>query len=517
MNSSYCKQLIALTLFAALAHPAQLAVQAQLLSVKKEQMRYKLIDLGTFGGPNSGNNSPSVLMNSAGAVTGWADTFTPDPYAPNCFGDCFVQHAFEWRNGVLIDLGPLPGGYSSYTNWINSREQIVGQSQNGLIDPLTDIPEFVAAVWQDGKAIDLGTFGGGFSLATANNNRQQVVGCAFNDTLDSFSPTGVFYGIGIGPQQLRAFRWQDKQLRDLGTLGGPDACAVWINDSGEIVGASFMNSIVNPASGLPTLAPFLWENGRMLDLGTLGGSVGLALMNNNRDQVIGQSSLAENPGACFTGEPGCHAFLWDRGTLRDLGTLGGTFSIPNWINDAGEVVGVANTAGDQQQHATLWKSGETTDLGTLPDDCDSRAFALNSKREIVGWSVSCDGTSTRAVVWEKGGPALDLNALVNPASGLQLTEPEFISDAGKIVVKGVLPNGDTRSVVLIPCDANDEGCVDIAAATTNAALRSSATILNHPVSVRDPQRNLTPRGIAAAWRAQMLRRYRVPTVAEPKG
>src|SRR4029077_18047835 len=133
-----------------------------------------------------------------------------------------------------------------------------------------------------------------------------------------------FYGIGFDPEQLRAFRWQGKQLQDLGTLGGPDACAVWANGRGQITGASFTNSTVNPDTGLPTLDPFLWENGKMLDLGTLGGTVGRALMINNLGQVIGQSSLAEAPGACITGDSltsGCHAFLWDRGILKDLGTL----------------------------------------------------------------------------------------------------------------------------------------------------------------------------------------------------
>jgi hypothetical protein len=40
---------------------------------------------------------------------GGADTSIPDPYFPNCLIDCFVTHAFDWHNGVLTDLGALPG------------------------------------------------------------------------------------------------------------------------------------------------------------------------------------------------------------------------------------------------------------------------------------------------------------------------------------------------------------------------------------------------------------------------
>jgi len=495
MKSRTLMLIAAMTLLAALAIPSPLAAQKPV-----KHHHYKLIDLGTFGGPNSGNNSPSVIISNEGAVTGVADTSIPDPYAPNCFGDCFVQHAFEWRNGVLIDLGSLPGGSSSYTNAINSHDQIVGQSQNGLIDPLTGIPEFVAAVWQDGRVIDLGTFGGGFSLATANNNRQQVVGCAFNDVPDPFTPTGVFYGIfGLGPQQLRAFRWQGKQLQDLGTLGGPDACAVWVNDRGQIAGASFTNSDVNPATSLPTLDPFLWEHGRMLDLGTLGGTLGFAFIINNQGQVAGQSNLA--------GDVDAHAFLWERGTLTDLGTLGGTFSTPIWLNEAGDVVGGAFTPMDQLFHAFLWRNGVIRDLGTLEGDCSSVALALNSEGQIVGQSSStCDFSTARAVLWEKGGPALDLNRLVNPGSGLQLTEPKIINDRGEIVAVGLLPNGDVHSIVLIPCDENhgDSECEDDGGATVVATQRISAPA-TQPADAT--QGRLTPE-MLAALRVRFARRYR---------
>lgn len=487
----------------------RLAAQARPQSEKKEHLRYKLVDIGTFGGPNSGNNGESIVMNSEGDVTGSADTSTPDPF---CFSDCFVFHAYRWRDGVLTDLGALPGGPSSATNGISSHDQIVGQSENGLINPLNGIPELVATVWQDGRVIDLGTFGGNFSLASMNNDHQQVVGCASNHVPDPFTPTGILYGLGLDPNQLRAFLWQGKKLHDLGTLGGPDACGVWINQGGQITGASFTNSIVDPDTGFPTLDPFLWEDGRMIDIGTLGGTVGLGFMVNNRGQVIGISSLAEAPGACitgpFNGTPGCHGILWGRGILKDLGTLGGDFSIANWINDEGEIVGVASTPGEQTVHGTLWKNGVITDLGTLPGDCASQAFAINSGGQIVGQSFPCDSSPPRAVVWEKNGAVHDLNALVEQGSGLELTDPKIINDAGEIVLEGFLSNGDAHSVVLIPCETGEEGCVDSNEAATTAVPHSSAAIRNSPSTTG--QTRPTPSENVAAWRARMARRYRIP-------
>src|SRR6266702_7823743 len=100
-----------ITLLAALALPVPLAAQ---------HTRYKLIDLGTLGGPVSTITEFEQWLLNDGTLTGIADTSIPDPYAPNCFDpECLVQHAFEWQDGVFADLGALPGGSSSVSNWIN--------------------------------------------------------------------------------------------------------------------------------------------------------------------------------------------------------------------------------------------------------------------------------------------------------------------------------------------------------------------------------------------------------------
>ena len=50
--------------------------------------------------------------------------------------------------------------------------------------------------------------------------------------------------------------------------------------------------------------------------------------------------------------------------MRDLGTLGGEFSQGAAINASGQVAGVAGTS-DGDSHAFLWDRGIMQDLGTL--------------------------------------------------------------------------------------------------------------------------------------------------------
>src|SRR5262249_2901938 len=138
--------------------------------------------------------------------------------------------------------------------------------------------------------------------------------------------------------QIRAFLWQDGQMQDLGTLGdGNDALAQFVNERGQVAGIAYTSSVPNPETGIPTIDPFLWDGGRMIDLGSLAGINGGVSGLNNRGQVAGASDLTRDGSIS-------HAFLWDGGSLLDLGTLGGDFSFANWIDDSGQAVGGATTA-----------------------------------------------------------------------------------------------------------------------------------------------------------------------------
>jgi probable HAF family extracellular repeat protein len=480
---------VVMTLFAALTMPVWTAAQDNpSQDHKSKHHHYKLIDLGTFGGPSSFVSNPfSLTLNNRGMVAGWAETPTPDPYAPNCLdSDCFVPHAFQWQNGVLNDLGTLPGGSGSFVGWINDRGVSVGASENGLIDPLTGYPQLNAVVWKDGQIVNLGTLGGNQSQAFAINDRGQVVGGALNAILDPFSNNLTLNFLLFAPSatQVHAFLWQDGVMQDLGTLGGPDSIAGAVNERGQVAGLSFTNSTPNPTTGMPTLDPFLWQDGTMIDLGTLGGTLGFADDVNNEGQVVGQSNLP--------GDMTSHPFLWDKKKgLIDLGTFGGSYGSALWLNDAGEVVGVANFPGDKLRDGFLWKNGVLTDLGNLGKT--SLAEVINSSGQIVGAS-RIDSTTVHAFLWENGGPMVDLNLLVPPGSALTLTEALFINDRGEIDGLGKLASGDIHVFLLIPCDEKHPGeCEDYSMIEAPAQQTSHSTATRQgsesPADTETPSRN----------------------------
>ena len=471
MKSRSTNRIVAVTLLVVLAVPLALAAQNN-QHQKSKHHHYKFIDLGTFGGPASYfSNGADGILNGKGTAAGWADTSVPDPFPSSCFNpDCFVSHAFQWRNDHLTDLGTLADGWSSQASWVSENGNIAGISQNGEIDPLVGIPEFRGVLWRHGQMTDLGTLEGGYeTLAVGVNNSGHVAGLALNTVSDPF----CLFAPGFCNTQTRAFLWRDGVIHDLGTLGGPDAIAFYVNEQSQVTGYSYTNSTPNSAAdacgaNVPTADPFLWEKGKgMTDLGTLGGTCGIPAAVNNQGQVVGLSDLA--------GDATFHPFIWDRRghpRLKDLGTFGGNNGQTSWISDAGDVVGKADLPGSQTHDAFLWKRGVMTDLGTLAGDSCSNAYYVNSRGQVVGTSedttLCAIPTGEPAFLWEDGGPMVDLNSLIPPNASLELTFAFAINDSGEIVGTG-LPSGCApdqiefcgHAFVLIPCDEKHpgiEGC-----------------------------------------------------------
>jgi probable HAF family extracellular repeat protein len=340
------------------------------------EARWVIRDLGTLGGPGS----KAVAINERGQVVGTADTAAGAP------------HAFLWESGTMRDLGAGFGGPESEAVAINERGQVVGAASTVAIDERGHAVSH-AFLWENGKMRDLGTLGGRSSYAVAVNERGQVVGS----------------GCDSSGRRCRAFLWQNGTMRDLGTLGGETGQAVAINDRGQVVGTVDTEAKYpgfQSFAGIPDA--FVWQDGKRTRLGTLGGPGSMAMAINERGQVVGWADTeATYERGYVVGLPIRHAFLWQNGTMRDLGTLGGETSQAVAINERGQVVGWAETKqGDM--HVFLWQRGKMRDLGATFGGEDLPA--INERGQVVGASCERSGRRCRAFLWQNG-KLIDLGTL----------------------------------------------------------------------------------------------------------
>src|SRR6266849_4209352 len=224
---------------------------------------------------------------------------------------------------------------------------------------------------------DLGTLGGTDSGAIAVSDRGQVVGESTT----------------AGDTAVHAFSWTaGGGMVDLGSLGGTTSVAIAVSASGQVVGNSFI-------TGDTAIHAFSWTaGGGMVDLGTLGGTFSGASAVNASGQVVGASAIS--------GDAATHAFSWTSGGgMVDLGTLGGTNSFltirgsafegnGGGVNNRGQVVGESSISGDTPLHAFSWTSGGgMVDLGTL-GGTDSVPFAVNGSGQVVGESRTSGDTAS---------------------------------------------------------------------------------------------------------------------------
>lgn len=165
-------------------------------------------------------------------------------------------------------------------------------------------------------------------------------------------------------------------------FGGTEVRGYGVSSDGQVVGEATNAARVDRA--------FLWEGGTMTDLGTLGGATATAYDVNDAGQIVGTSLRDGAPR---------HAFLWQNGTMTDLGTLGGDESIAYAINADGHVAG-ASQAEDGLWRPFLWSDGVMTDLGPLVTEYGSAtsgyAYDLNDADTVVGHS------GNRGFVWSAG-------------------------------------------------------------------------------------------------------------------
>jgi len=360
---------------------------------------FKVVDLGPVGPASSAAQPYNITAD--GLISG--EIVVPNPRNSSES----VSQAVLWDGTKLKNISnPGLGGPNTIAYSVNFWGQAVGQADTETRDPIGEDFCGTAALglahtgntcvpflWQDGAMVALPRLKskagreGSNGQAYQNNSFGMIVGTAENNEVDSTCP-----GASVSPQTIqfkpvlwiKPFPLSPAIIQELPTIDGdPDGYASAVNDLGQAVGATGPCGRFNAENSLVAIHAVLWQNGKAINLGNLGGD----------------------------------------------GMFFGIFA--NGLNDRGQVVGTSDTTGDQSFHGFLWQEGHITDLLPLPSDAFSYAVTVNNEGVVLGLSIS-DSFSTTAVLW-RNGPAIDMNTLVSPDTALYLESACSINDEGEII------------------------------------------------------------------------------------
>lgn len=205
-------------------------------------------------------------------------------------------------------------------------------------------------------------------------------------TANGINNAGQIVGDIVVAGGQRGFVWSNGTLVQIGTLGGGDSYGRAINRHGQVTG--------HAAQAGGDQRAYSYAGGMLTPLSVFNSAASFGTAINDSGQIAGTYTDGVSAG---------RAFLQTGGVNVDLGTLGGDFATANGINSLGHVVGFSalDNTSPWLAHAFLYANGVMTDLGTIVADASlSEATAINDLGQIAGhgWVQG----SHHAFIYENG-------------------------------------------------------------------------------------------------------------------
>ena len=290
-----------------------------------------------------------AAINEAGQVAG---TGSVTPGGP--------PHALLYSRGVVTDLGTLPGATATVVTDINRKGQVVGyagEETEPFSGQFTSVHGFV---YTNGSLQDLGTLpGGNYVFTKAINDDGTVIGQAL--TADDTCAQAYFYRNGV--------------MSPIGTCATTQG-AFFINKRGNIVGLTPRNSNGRQQGFFSKDGTSVVTMNCLDNLPCSGRSYTEPADLNDKGQVTG---FARDSAGVR------HPYLYQNGVMKDLGSLGGNGGGGYAINASGAVTGYSLPAAGADR-AFLYKDGKMLDLDPKGKADFSIGTDISDKDEVLGFA-----------------------------------------------------------------------------------------------------------------------------------
>ena len=348
---------------------------------------------------------------------------------------CF-SHAVGQASYKVTDLGinnskdnfSMAMGLNNQ-GWVENMDGFVNPPENSLN---TTVARGRAVININGVNIDLGTLGKADGNSWIDwggiNDRGEAVGMSETAVPDPNGEDICGFGTFL---TCVPFLWRDGHMSALPTVGGNNGQASAINNRGEVVGFAETANADPTCPPTPSISAVLWTKGQAQALPLIGTDPdGFANGINNQGQAVGYS------GNCVAA---LHAVMWQHGTAFQLQDLGFPRSnIANAINNLGQSVGQVRRADGSARVAALWQpDGTLTVLDQLLCNCilsgDPRSFAtgINNLGQVVGSTFDSDNNWSHGFIWQND-VMTDLNTLIPADSNLFVISASNINERGQI-------------------------------------------------------------------------------------